>query len=173
MKTEKIEQAKTFATLAHGEQKRKYTGDPYIVHPAEVAFILATVGADENMIIAGWLHDTVEDTQATNEEIRELFGDDVAELVHYVTDVSRPEDGNRKLRKSMDRDHVASGTPRSKSVKLADMISNTSSIVQYAPGFAVKYMAEKRDLLNVIGEVSHPKLLDMAWGLVNDYFKDR
>ena len=82
---ERIEQAYTLAREAHMEQKRK-SGEPYIMHPVAVAKIVAEelrLGA--NPIIAAFLHDVVEDTPYTIEDIRERFGDDVAFLVDVVT----------------------------------------------------------------------------------------
>lgn len=76
-----IHQAITFATVAHMGQTRKGTRIPYIVHPYEVAQILTAAGADPAVICAGLLHDTVEDTGTSLEDIRNLFGDQVAALV--------------------------------------------------------------------------------------------
>jgi (p)ppGpp synthase/HD superfamily hydrolase len=113
------------------DQRRKYTGEPYMAHPREVADIVRTVPHDDAMIAAALLHDTVEDTPVTHEDILELFGEDVAELVRWLTDVSQPNDGNRKARKALDRQHSANAPARAQTVKLADLISNTRSIVAY------------------------------------------
>lgn len=131
---------------------RKYTGEPYIVHPDEVAGIVASVTDDQAMIAAAYLHDVVEDTAVSLDRVRELFGDDVAGLVEMLTDVSKPEDGNRKARKAIDRNHTASASPRAKTIKLADLISNTASIVTHDAEFAKVYLAEKRLLLDVLRE---------------------
>lgn len=149
-----VQEARHFASAAHGAvgQRRKYTHDPYIVHPAAVAKLVASVTDDAEMIAAAWLHDTVEDTEATIAQIRESFGPAVAELVGWLTDVSRPEDGNRAVRKERDRQHIARAPSRAKTVKLADLIDNTSSIVRYDPGFARVYLVEKRRLLEVLKE---------------------
>src|SRR5690606_11405266 len=98
-----VYRAKLFATAAHHAvgQVRKYTGEPYISHPAEVVSILSEVeGVTKRMIAAAWLHDVVEDTGVPLSVIREHFGDEVAGLVEGLTDVSRPEDGNRAARKA-------------------------------------------------------------------------
>ena len=105
--TDLVRRALAFATLAHGDQKRKYTGEMYIVHPIEVMEIVKTVPHDDAMLAAALLHDVVEDTDVTLDEVRSAFGDDVAALVDDLTDVSKPEDGNRKTRKAMDREHSA------------------------------------------------------------------
>ena len=86
--------------------------------------IVQTVEHDEAMLAAALLHDVVEDTPVTIEEIQEIFGADVASLVDDLTDVSKPEDGNRKFRKALDREHSAQSSARAQTVKLADLISN-------------------------------------------------
>ena len=148
-----VEKARIFATAAHGAvaQLRKYTNEPYIVHPAEVASIIDRVeGASAEMVAAAWLHDVVEDTGVTNETIRAEFGAEVAELVGWLTDVSRPEQGNRAIRKAIDRAHSAMAPAEAQTVKLADLISNSRSIMQHDPEFAKTYLEEKRMLLEVM-----------------------
>lgn len=148
-----IEKARAFATAAHAAvgQLRKYTFEPYIVHPAEVAALVATVpGHTPEMIAAAWLHDTVEDTGVTSELIRKEFGDEVAELVGWLTDVSRPDHGNRAARKAVDRAHTAGAPAAAQTIKLADLIANTRSIMAHDEKFAVTYLAEKRMLLEVM-----------------------
>ena len=145
-----VDRALAFATIAHGEQKRKYSGEPYIVHPIEVMEIVKTVPHDEAMLAAALLHDVVEDTEVTLEEINQAFGEDVASLVDDLTDVSKPEDGNRKIRKALDREHSANSSARAQTVKLADLISNSSDILENDPKFAKVYLAEKELLLKVL-----------------------
>lgn len=150
----KIEKAAEFAKTAHESinQRRKYSDEPYIVHPKEVARLVASVTDDENMICAAWLHDVVEDTPVTLSEIQSEFGDDIAHLVDGLTDVARPEDGNRATRLSIDRDHTAGTDARTKTIKLADLIANLNGIVDQNPSFARKYLGEKELLLTVLGE---------------------
>jgi (p)ppGpp synthase/HD superfamily hydrolase len=148
-----VERARVFATAAHAavKQVRKYTFEPYIVHPAEVASIIdALEGATFEMVAAAWLHDVVEDTGVTIEDIRAEFGDEVATLVGWLTDVSRPEDGNRAVRKAIDREHTAAAPAEAQTVKLADLIANTRSIVKHDVAFARTYLEEKRLLLEVM-----------------------
>lgn len=76
-----IHEAIQFAAVAHRNQKRKGTDIPYIVHPFEVAQILTAVGADEEVIVAGLLHDTIEDTDVILDDIAEQFGRQVGVLV--------------------------------------------------------------------------------------------
>jgi (p)ppGpp synthase/HD superfamily hydrolase len=145
-----VDRALAFATVAHGDQKRKYSGEPYIIHPVEVMKIVETVEHDENMLAAALLHDVVEDTDVTIEEIESAFGPDVAELVGFLTDVSKPEDGNRKFRKAMDREHSAQSSARAQTVKLADLISNSRDILENDPHFAKVYLHEKALLLEAL-----------------------
>jgi len=77
----KYEKAVTFATEAHYGQKRKGDGKPYIIHPYTVALILLNEGCSEELVIAGLLHDTVEDTEVTQEDIEKNFGSEVKRLV--------------------------------------------------------------------------------------------
>jgi (p)ppGpp synthase/HD superfamily hydrolase len=146
--------AAIFAHNAHAKrnQKRKYTGENYIVHPLAVAQIVGEVTPDLEMIAAAILHDTLEDTDTTKEELQEQFGARVASLVEEVTDVSKPSDGNRTIRKELDRQHLAKVSPDAKTIKLADLIDNTKSIVQYDPSFAKVYLKEKKALLEVLKE---------------------
>ena len=147
-----VERARVFATAAHAavKQVRKYTFEPYIVHPTEVANIVASVPHTEVMLAAAWLHDTVEDTGVTTLDIQIEFGNEVASLVSWLTDMSKPEDGNRAVRKAIDREHTAQAPAAAQTVKLADLISNSRSIIAHDPAFAKIYLEEKRMLLEVL-----------------------
>ncbi len=148
-----VRKAQVYAMAAHAAvgQRRKYTGEPYIVHPAEVAKIVAGVpGATPNMVAAAWLHDVVEDTGCTYTDIHMGFGADIATLVGWLTDVSKPEDGNRAKRKAIDREHTAQAPAEAQTIKLADLISNSRSITEHDPEFAKVYLEEKRLLLEVL-----------------------
>lgn len=148
-----ISRAASFAAVAHGkiDQRRKYTNEPYILHPFHVAELVASTGAADEVIAAAWLHDVVEDTPATIWDIEEEFGPVIASLVAMVTDVSGPEDGNRAARKAKDREHLAGASADGQTIKLADLIHNTSTIALYDPKFAEVYLREKEQLLDVLG----------------------
>lgn len=148
----KIMDAAVFAADAHGRtgKVRDYTGEPYIEHPVEVALMVARAGLGEVEVMAALMHDVVEDTDVTVEEVRERFGAEVAEVVDELTEKARPEDGNRATRKRMERDRLAGVSARAKSVKYADTVSNTVSIARNDPKFARVYVAEKRELLSVM-----------------------
>lgn len=147
-----VERARVFATAAHAavKQVRKYTFEPYIVHPTEVANIVATVPHTDVMVAAAYLHDTVEDTGVSIVDIQVEFGNEVASLVSWLTDVSKPEQGNRAVRKAIDREHTAMAPAAAQTVKLADLIANSRSILAHDPAFAKTYLAEKRMLLEVL-----------------------
>ena len=78
------------------------------------------------------------------------FGEDVATLVDWLTDVSRPSDGNRAARKAIDRARLACAPARAQTIKLADLIDNTASVVAHGKGFAPVYLREARELLGVL-----------------------
>ena len=82
-----IMKAYNYALEKHGDQKRN-SGEPYIVHPLQVAYVLAEMGLDEQTIAAALLHDVIEDTDATDEDIAKEFGEEVAEMVEGVTKLS-------------------------------------------------------------------------------------
>lgn len=147
-------EAMWFAWRAHSSigQVRKYTGEPYFVHPAEVVTLLTTEfrGATQEMIAAAWLHDVVEDTPVSLETIYMRFGPIVGNLVAELTDKSKPEDGNRAARKAIDREHMARASAEGQTIKCCDLIANTSSIAQHDPKFAKLYLQEKAALLEVM-----------------------
>ena len=104
------------------------------------------------MLAAAWLHDTVEDTKVPMQLIEQEFGSEVADLVYWLTDKSTREDGNRAARKAIDHLHIAQASPAAKTIKLADLLDNTASIIERDPDFAEVYMAEKAELLKVLTE---------------------
>jgi hypothetical protein len=148
------ERARDYAINAHARinQLRKYTFQPYDVHLKAVADLVAMVTDDHEVIAAAWLHDTVEDTPATFEDIEREFGHGVSRLVMDMTDISRPADGNRLIRKEIDRDHTALASPRAKTIKLADLIDNCQDICRHDPHFGTRFLREMVDLLTVLHE---------------------
>ena len=147
-----IRLAEEFAIHAHGsiDQRRKYSGKPYIVHPKAVAEIVASVTDDVEMISAAWLHDVVEDTPVTLDEIISIFGRGIASLVDDLTNISKKSDGSRDFRVALDRKHSAQASPRAKTVKLADVIDNLTGIVEADPEFAKRYVRENELLITVL-----------------------
>ena len=164
--------ADVFATAAHAavKQTRKYTGEPYINHPREVRRILlnfSTTPVTLEQEASALLHDVVEDTGVELSLIAETFGDRVAVLVEALTDVSKPEHGNRKVRKQMDLEHTAAGPIAAKNIKIADLISNSHSIVANDPDFARVYLHEKTRILEVCADAD-AGLLAEAYRVLND-----
>jgi len=145
-----LHRAISYAVQAHMGQDRKYSKIPYIAHPINVMQIVRSVTDDEAILTAAVLHDVVEDTSTTIEEIYSEFGDRVGNLVADLTDVSKPEDGNRAYRKTLDREHTAAAHADAKTVKLADLIHNAESIIASDPNFAITFMREKEALLEVL-----------------------
>ena len=168
-----IEKAFIFAVAAHAAvgQKRKYTGEDYISHPVEVSNIVYGRGCSGEMVAAALLHDVVEDTCITISMIIGEFGSSVATLVEGLTDVSKPEDGNRTVRKEIDRQHTAKQSPACKTIKLADLISNSKSILQHDREFAKVYLKEKKLLLEVLKE-GDAVLWEEANRIVEDGIKE-
>ena len=147
--------ALAFATGAHAAigQKRKYTGDDYIVHPSRVAQCVKTFGGNDDMVAAAYLHDVVEDTQVDIDTITGLFGSVVADLVNDLTDVSVPEDGNRAVRKEIDRQHLAQASEDAQFIKCADIIDNSCDIADNDPSFWKVYQQEMKLLLDAMTKV--------------------
>lgn len=164
-----VQKALKFAKKAHEGQTRKYTGEPYVVHPIAVASIVKKVGGSKEMITAALLHDVVEDCEVKMEELLDLFGKEVAGLVDALTDVSTPKDGIRKERKALDRQHIGEACGKAQTIKLADLIDNTSSITRHDANFARVYMSEKRMLLEVLTK-GNDELLRQATEIVKEYY---
>ena len=150
--SEKVGQAYLFAKNAHEGQVRKYTAEPYIVHPVEVMSIVQSVSNREDMLCAALLHDVVEDCEVSLRDIEAIFGCAVMFMVEDLTDVSIATDGNRQTRKEIDRAHTARSFHLSKTIKLADLISNSKSICEHDKEFAKVYIKEKELLLEVLKE---------------------
>lgn len=150
------EQARRYATQAHAAagQRRKYTDEPYIVHPAAVVELVRSITDNPVLLAAAWLHDTVEDTTTTLSDIENHFGNDVAMLVEMLTNTAPQSAGNRTERKMAHFRHTAQASPDAQTIKLADIIDNTRSIVRFDPHFARVYLIEKRCKLNCLSRAT-------------------
>jgi guanosine-3',5'-bis(diphosphate) 3'-pyrophosphohydrolase len=134
-----ISEAAELAARRHNGMARKGRGnEPYINHLAEVASLLATVtdGADAELVAAGWLHDTIEDTDTTREELAERFSDRVASLVVECTDDMSLPKAERRRRQIVDAPKKSDGA---KLIKIADKVSNIGARIHADPS------AEERD----------------------------
>jgi guanosine-3',5'-bis(diphosphate) 3'-pyrophosphohydrolase len=129
----KILEAAAFAAHKHRDQRRKDpAASPYINHPIALANILANEGGilDATVIVAALLHDTIEDTETTAAELRQLFGEEVADVVMEVTDdKSLP----KAERKRLQIEHAGHISERAKLVKMADKIANLRDIAASPP----------------------------------------
>jgi len=166
--TDLVSRALTFATVAHAsvQQVRKYTGEAYINHPVEVMGIVKTAAYyNDEMLAAALLHDTIEDTPVTREDVEQAFGPVVSMLVMELTDQCLV--GNRATRKAAEAARMATISPEAQTVKLADFISNTRSIVTHDPGFAMVYLREKLRILAVMTD-GDPGLYRRALDLIED-----
>lgn len=158
-------EAMQLAFKLHKNQLRKYTGNPYTDHLAEVVGISMSVGwraanvHPEEFMAVGWLHDAIEDQGAQYLELLREFGGQVADGVIWLTD---DEKGSRAERQAaaVRRLHGAPGWVQT--IKVADLMSNTSSIVRHDPNFAVVYLSEKRALLDAL-TMADRQLVDAAW----------
>jgi (p)ppGpp synthase/HD superfamily hydrolase len=158
----KIKEAEVFASLAHFGQVRKYTGDPYIVHPFAVAEIVKDHGFDEDAIIAALLHDVVEDCEVEYSEIHERFGLKVAELVFFLTDPPKSETGgNRAERKAMTIKRFETAPAVAHSIKVADILHNSESIGEFDPDFSKVFFGEVTRLLDSLHRAD-PRLMKIA-----------
>lgn len=146
-----VDKARKFAERAHQSQLRKYTGEAYFVHLDEVAKLCARYGLSKRAIAAAYLHDAIEDQPVTYEDLVGEFGTDIANIVRELTDEPTVKGGSsRKQRKLLDLDRLANASAEAQSIKCADMISNTASIVRHDPHFAKTYLPEKRAALTVM-----------------------
>ena len=145
-----IQRARAYAIAAHTAtaQIRKYTHAPYWHHCQEVASTVARYAADPAIVATAWLHDVVEDTSVTIEDLRKEFPERAVELVWWLTDASIGVNGNRAFRKALDRQKLSFAPPEAALIKLADALSNTRDIAEHDPKFAVTYANEKLLLLD-------------------------
>ena len=176
-----VEGALTFASLAHKNQTRKYTNEPYIEHPKLVSKIIndymkscddiplfAFDPLDYSVLIsAALLHDTVEDTNTTYEQIQKLSGKSVCDLVYWVTDELTPKDGNRKFRKQKYLEKILQAPYDAKCLKVADILANIKNLAEVVPDddldFAIKYIGEKEDMVNALKQLKERKKSDKRY----------
>ena len=126
-----LNKAIEFATKVHEGQVRKGTTIPYILHPLESATIVGTMTTDDEIIAGAVLHDVVEDTDTTVEQVEMLFGKRVAELVASESEDKRenlPAQSTWKVRKQETLDHLKSATIDVKMITLGDKLSNIRAI---------------------------------------------
>ncbi len=131
--TELLDRAIIFAVKAHAGTERRGKGFPYIVHPMEAMEIVSTMTADQELLAAAALHDTVEDTDVTVEQLRSEFGDRIADLVDVESDVMDEgvsEEDSWRARKEAGIRRLALAGRDAKIVALGDKLSNMRAIAR-------------------------------------------
>ena len=186
LNTELLDRAILFAVKAHAGTERRGKGFPYIVHPMEAMEIVATITPDQELLAAAALHDTVEDTNVTIEEIRDQFGERVANLVAAESDVfieGKSEEETWHARKQAAMDRLAAAPHDAKIVALGDKLSNMRAIARdYAMMgdklwdiFHAKDPADHewhyRGLANSLRELSDTFAFQEFESLINQVFK--
>ena len=170
----KLEQIKELATRLHGDQKRKYSGDPYVSHTFRVSDTVKENGGDEAMIYAAILHDVLEDTPTTESElltemmaiVEPGMAMNVIRLVNELTDIFTHEsypDLNRAGRKEMESIRMGRISPRAQTIKYADLLDNGKDILLNDPKFAKVYLKEKEVILRYMNKGNktlHQRCLD-------------
>jgi len=163
---------KEFADKAHGAQLRKYTPQRYIVHPIEVMEICSDYTDDIIILAAALLHDVLEDTPATAEDIEAFLIDFMSpqdakrtvQLTIELTDVYTKDaypHFNRRERKDKEHARGAKISPAAQTIKYADIISNSVDIVKYDKDFGPKYLKEVRSQLKTMNN-GNPELYKRA-----------
>jgi guanosine-3',5'-bis(diphosphate) 3'-pyrophosphohydrolase len=157
-----------FTDKAHGEQTRKYSPDRYIVHPVRVMKICAKYNHELPVLAAAILHDVLEDTPVTEQQMREFLSTLMDEeqaiktvkLVKELTDVYIKEDYpqfNRRKRKQLESDRMAKTSAYAQTIKYADILDNAEEIAKDDPDFARVFLRECRNLMKVMTD-GHPEL---------------
>lgn len=131
MDTGLLDRAIVFAVQAHHNSERRGKGFPYIVHPMEAVEIVATITPDQELLAAAALHDTIEDTDVTYEQLREAFGERIASLVHSESDqftegVLEADSWHDRKQAAINR--LAAADHDSKIVAMGDKLSNMRAI---------------------------------------------
>ena len=143
-----IDQAIEYAAVKHKDQKRK-DGSPYVIHPLAVAEIVVEMGLDIDAVLGALLHDCIEDTDASHDDIAKLFGETVAELVEGVTKLTRANfssteqaqmENLRKMFMAMSKDI------RVVLIKIADRLHNMRTMQYQTPAKQVKKCRETMDI---------------------------
>jgi len=145
-----LSKAHEFAKVAHDGVYRMGSGEPYVEHVERVAASLAALDFPEHVVAAAYLHDVIEDCPVSAYDLMELFGLEVAALVAEVTNPSE------KLADIVK--HLAASSYYGASIKLADMLDNSSNMREVAPKFAKKALPKMAAKLAVLGH-GHPVLL--------------
>ena len=167
-----VEHAKLWGAMKHKGQVRKYTGEPYFTHCEAVAELVRVfyedvlkVPAPEEVVTAALLHDVVEDTDATFENVLELFGEETTRLVYYLT---KPPTyaGNRAHKKAIYHSKLALAPEAAQIIKFFDMMHNHTSIREFEPDFWETWRLETKNCLRAM------QIFELRNGTLIDTYRD-
>jgi guanosine-3',5'-bis(diphosphate) 3'-pyrophosphohydrolase len=175
-----LERILSFASDAHANQQRKFTGEKFINHPIRVMNICKDYTENLSILAAALLHDVLEDTPVTENELKKFLDKTMSnedavktiKLVVDLTDVYNKEDFpglNRKKRKNKEAERLEKSDPDAQTVKYADIIDNATDITRKHIDFAPKFLSEAQYLLNKLDK-GHPELYQRAQNTVRDCF---
>lgn len=189
MDTTLLDKAIVFAVKAHANTERRGKGFPYIVHPMEAVEIVATMTPDQELLAAAALHDTVEDTDVTANDLRAEFGNRVASIVVSESDefdAGVSEEDSWRGRKQAAIDRLAKAPLESKMVALGDKLSNMRAISRdyaeigdalwsrfHAPGGKADHEWHYRGLAASLGELSQYAAYQEFVGLIDQVFGNK
>jgi guanosine-3',5'-bis(diphosphate) 3'-pyrophosphohydrolase len=173
-----IEQVRSFAAKAHGSQRRKYRDEDYIMHLVRVMEMTSRFNSSLPVLAAALLHDTLEDTPVTKEDIRDFLrsvmgepeADRTLELVVELTDVytkAQYPQWNRRKRRAKEAERLSKVSTDAQTIKYADIIDNCVDIVKADADFASVFLRECKMLLNSM-EGGDKELRKDAIAVVND-----
>ncbi len=167
-----LEKVRQFAQEAHGDQQRKFSGDPYVNHLVRVMSMCREYTGDITMLSAALLHDVLEDTEVSADEMKEFLlsvmekesAERTVALVKEMTDVYVKENypkWNRRKRKQKEAERISHTSADSQTIKYADLIDNCTGMSKNDPEFAALFLRECRDLLKRIDK-GDPRLYKRA-----------
>jgi guanosine-3',5'-bis(diphosphate) 3'-pyrophosphohydrolase len=170
-----------FADKAHGEQKRKYTGERYVVHPVKVMEILKHHTNNPVILAAALLHDVLEDTTVSENEMRTFLNkldyplptEEIITLVIELTDVFTKKNYphlNRKKRKRLEFARLANASANAQTIKYADVLDNTRDVVEYDRDFGLTFLREAKAMLPCISK-GNPDLYKKVINTVDEYLR--
>lgn len=175
---EKLKEIIAFGEMAHGDQRRKYCDDRYMVHPIRVMRTCQKYSDDLSVLAAALLHDVLEDTPVTNSEIETflktiLTEDEVKKAIKHIVDLTDVYTKkaypkmNRRARKALEIERLSTIKPESQTIKYADILDNADEIVGSDPDFARVFLAEGREILQKMKN-GNPDLREIALRIVED-----
>lgn len=159
--------AEAFAVRAHRSQARRFTGEPYVEHPIRVSRTVAAAGGTPEMVAAALLHDVLEDTDATYDQLTDQFGPVVAGYVKALTNEytsSTYPELERRHRKKLERYRLSRSTYEVQTIKMADIADNTAGLATHDPKWAPLRLLELRELADAL-DLAHRdvrRLVDRA-----------